>query len=685
MGKPDDRKPRTVADAPRPVPVSNAQEPETFDEDIGPPLSARSDGWPTLQMPVRRVLRSEVSSAELPAAQVDALVFSTRYDEVELLGEGGMGRVVLCKDQRIGRHVAVKMLRKDKALRPELRMRFLREARVQGQLEHPSVVPVYDIGMGPDGTYFFTMKCVRGRTLAQLLQDLRAADPTTTAAFGRHRLLTVFQSVCQALAFSHEHGVIHRDLKPANVMVGSFGQVQVLDFGLAKIVGAEDVPAGEVIDEPTDDAHTMSGEMLGTPGYMAPEQARGELERIDARADVYALGAMLFELLTLTPLHPRGSVEETLLSTIEGPDARPNERVPGSNVPPELSAICVKATSLDPKDRYASAKELLQVLEGFLAGDRDLELRRSIADEHARTARTAAARAGYDAAERERAMREASAALAIVPGHEAAMTTLLSLIADGPKHVPPEAREELSKFQERCEAEARRGMLIAYGVWLLYAPLLMWLGVRSFAAGAACFAPLAIAVLLAWRQYRGDNATWLPIAMYSAGCVAIAATVTIAGWAFVLPAIASVHTVSFLMYTTRRYRVFAVTAGLLTILVPFALDSIGAIPGSYSFDGERLAIRPIMVELRPIALTVYLLFTAIGLVLLPSFVLGRFRVALEKTEEEAFLNAWNIRYLLPREARRAAAMLERSTRGAAPWMGNGLFAPQAQRPDRPPG
>ncbi len=666
MGKPEDPQPPTVVEPTRSRDTVDPAARAALEEPPRVALGSDPDGWPTLRKSGgQRVVPAEVSVPDLPAADVDALAFSARYEQRALLGEGGMGRVTLCQDRRIGRLVAVKMLRKDRSDRPELRMRFLREARVQGQIQHPSVVPVYDVGLGPDGMYFFTMKCVRGRTLDHVLRALRAGEDETAAAFSRHKLLTVFQSVCQAIAFAHEHGVIHRDLKPSNVMIGDFGQVQVLDWGLAKVLETEDLHADEGTSGLTEDAHTLSGEMLGTPGYMSPEQAMGELERIDARTDVYALGAILFELLTLTPLHPRDSVEETLLSTIHGVDARPDERVPGAHAPPELSAICVKSTQLAPEDRHASAKEMLAAIEGFLAGDRDMELRRAIADAHAKSAEEAASRAGDEPSERERAMREASAALAIVPGHEAAMTTLLSLLADRPKRVPPEAKEELREFQQRCEGEARRGMLVAYLGWILYAPLLMWLGPHNHVAGWVAFAPLAVAGFLAYLMYRGDQRPWIPMAMFVAGSTAIATSATITGWAAPLPGIAAAHTVSFVMYTQRRTRGASIAIGLAAILLPFALETSGLIPSSYTFEEGRLTISPVMVQFHPFALRVYLLLSSLGVVLLPSLVLGRYRVALEKTEEEAFLHAWNVRHLLPGEARKAASMLQRSAKRAA--------------------
>ncbi|MCA9797823.1 MAG: serine/threonine protein kinase, partial [Candidatus Eremiobacteraeota bacterium] len=174
---------------------------------------------------------------------------------------------------------------------PVLRARFLRECRIQGQLEHPAVVPVHDLGVGPDGAVYFTMKRVLGFTLDQIVAGLRRGDPELIRRFSRRRLLTAFLSICQAVELAHARGVIHRDLKPANMMLGDFGEVYVLDWGLARLASdpvsavheIRPVPPGE-----SDHRLTAAGTFLGTPGYLPPEHARGEA--IDPRADVYALG-----------------------------------------------------------------------------------------------------------------------------------------------------------------------------------------------------------------------------------------------------------------------------------------------------------------------------------------------------------------------------------------------------------
>src|SRR5262245_10946388 len=243
-------------------------------------------------------------------------------DRYVLYGEiarGGMGCVLRGRDAELGRELAVKVLLQKHAGRPEVVGRFLEEAQLGAQLQHPGVVPVYDAGRF-GGLPFFTMKLVKGQTLAALLGE--RAQPTQD----RPRLLGVALQVCQAIAYAHARGVIHRDLKPANVMVGSFGEVQVMDWGLAKVLdegGADDEErAGrQRQDEGTQirtarggtagsGADTEAGSLLGTPAYMPPEQANGEVDRLDRRCDVFGLGAILCEVLTGRPPYVGRSSEE---------------------------------------------------------------------------------------------------------------------------------------------------------------------------------------------------------------------------------------------------------------------------------------------------------------------------------------------------------------------------------------
>jgi serine/threonine-protein kinase len=303
------------------------------------------------------------------SAKLDERGFDERYLRLELLGRGGMGEVHLCKDALVGRDVAMKHARAPRVLEVgeavpsaslrDVHDRFVREARVQGQLEHPSVVPVYDLGLTPGRAPYFTMKRVRGLSLAEIIQALARGNAEAQSHYGRRKLLSAFSSACLAVDFAHARGVLHRDLKPGNLMLGDFGEVYVLDWGLAKVIGRDAVgalpgPTASWEDEaPTqvaryDSAGTGEG-MMGTPGYMSPEQAQTGV--LDGRSDVYALGAILFELLALEPLHAIAPLPQVLASTVGGVDARPSLRPRGEDVPPELDAICVRATALAPDDR----------------------------------------------------------------------------------------------------------------------------------------------------------------------------------------------------------------------------------------------------------------------------------------------------------------------------------------------
>jgi serine/threonine-protein kinase len=281
---------------------------------------------------------------EVDASSVDLrdARFDERYEPRTMLGEGGMGEVMLCRDRQIGRDVALKRIRGE-GTSAALVERFVREARVQGQLEHPSVVPVHDLGVAPDGRTFFTMKRVRGEALDAILRRLADGDAEALQRYGRRRLLDALRTVCLAIDFAHARGVLHRDLKPANVMLGEFGEVHVLDWGLAKVRTAPESARDEAAAIDAAPGATQHGALMGTPGYMAPEQARGEIDALDARTDVYALGVILFELLYLEPLHV-GTTTARLTSTLTAPvfDARRRR----ADVPPELEAICRRACAL---------------------------------------------------------------------------------------------------------------------------------------------------------------------------------------------------------------------------------------------------------------------------------------------------------------------------------------------------
>ncbi|HEY6175991.1 MAG TPA: serine/threonine-protein kinase, partial [Kofleriaceae bacterium] len=214
------------------------------------------------------------------------------YEVGELLGRGGMGEVLLGFDEEIGREVAIKRMRR---LDPgaEAETRFLREAKIQARLQHPAIVPVHELGRDADGRPYFTMKRLAGMTLYQLL-----GEPL-------QRLLRAFADVCLAIEFAHEHGVIHRDIKPTNIMLGDFGEVYVLDWGVARVVDEDGSGHPSVRDIVNVEGETQVGAVMGTPGYMAPEQALGY--GMAPALDVYALGCVLFEILTGEPLHPRGT------------------------------------------------------------------------------------------------------------------------------------------------------------------------------------------------------------------------------------------------------------------------------------------------------------------------------------------------------------------------------------------
>ena len=418
----------------------------------------------------------------LPAPPIGPAELDARYRDQGRLGRGGMGEVRLCQDIRIGRDVALKVIRDDRAEHERARTRFFTEARVQGQLEHPAVVPVYDLDTTANGRPYFTMRRVAGRTLADILRMDDRGEYT------RHRLLSAFSQVCLAVQYAHERRIIHRDLKPSNIMLGDFGEVYVLDWGLAKALDEQESAGGEggdpvSFDELGGSAETVEGEVLGTPGYMAPEQLDGVHGNVGHHADIYALGAILFELLTSEPLHPRKTPQQAVGSTIEGADARAHARCPDSQVPPELEAICVRATRYDRADRHASARELQQAIERYLEGDRDAQLRRELAQSYldeAMHALNTLEQRGYDPAMQRNVMNMISRALAFDPENTEARTALMHLLTRPPTRLPDEVREQLESGRRESERKAARGGVAAYVAWLPFAGITLIMGMRAW-------------------------------------------------------------------------------------------------------------------------------------------------------------------------------------------------------------
>ena len=328
---------------------------------------------------VDQALQSELRSMVAERARLDAqhqalladlettTPFAQRYQREGELGRGGMGVVERVYDQRLKRALAMKLVLRGGNEQQRL-ARFLNEARITSQLDHPGIVPVHDVGVDPQGRAYFTMKLVSGVTLQTVYQRLEEGD----GEWSQSRVLRIVERVCEALAFAHERGVIHRDVKPHNIMVGAFGEVHVMDWGLARRLADPD--AGEasaralaqVVDRQVD--LTLEGAAVGTPAYMSPEQAQGDLARMGPQADVYAVGALLYHLLAGTPPYiARGekTQSEVVLARVL---AGPPEPIRTRTAPPELVAICERAMARAPEQRYANMAALADELERFLAG-----------------------------------------------------------------------------------------------------------------------------------------------------------------------------------------------------------------------------------------------------------------------------------------------------------------------------
>jgi len=562
-----------------------------------------------------------------------------RYRVLRRLGKGGMGEVMLVRDQQIGREVALKRIRRA-APSERVLQRFLREATVQGRLEHPAIVPLYDLGVDANGEPFFTMKRLTGTTLKKTLAD--RGDRSL------QRLLRSFSEVCFAIELAHTRGIIHRDLKPDNIALGDFGEVYVLDWGVAKIVGEPDSEFGDVSSDSSDDAEhaTVPGTALGTPGYMAPEQVRGDVD-LDARSDVYALGCILFEILAHGPRHPVGKLG--MASALDGGDVKPSERAPDRMIPPELDELCVQATAADRTRRIATARELGDRVQRFLDGDRDLAARRQLAREHLGRAHAAFA-AGDDEASRRVAMREAASALALDPTLVGAAELVGRLMLEPPRTTPREVEDAIREEDvQTMRSHARIGVWLYLG-FLLFTPLLWWIAPRGSPHVLALTAVVAINLGLCWWGSRirplGKEAWIAVFTMILISVVAHMFTPFLAA-----PGIAAMAAMVILLTPTRSPITSAIPMTVLpclAVLVPWLLERMGALPVTTTIGDHGIVLdAPALAgdETRTLVVGVlYVVMLVAGSAILANIMRGRERAA----RHTLHLQAWQLRQLVPR-------------------------------------
>jgi serine/threonine-protein kinase len=349
---------------------------------LGATQAAPSTGAPSFSPRPAIVRTTVLPKVDASGPQVTLAVEARRrYEASKVLGVGGMGEVVLVDDQDIGRKVAVKRLL------PELTdasivARFVEEIRTVGRLEHPNIVPIHDVGVDEQGRYFFVMKYVHGETLESVIEKLAAGDPSYLAKYTTEVRIQIFLGLLHALEYAHAQGVVHRDVKPANVMVGQFGEVVLMDWGIAKplaaardaaaltdaslvtraAAGAEEAPRSRLFA-------TRVGALIGTPAYMSPEQARGDHASVDARSDLYSAIVLFHELLGLEHYLARVTTLDALFDGIKNKEMKLFKVLEMPNVPPaELVHLLIKGFQKDPRHRFQSAAELVERLEAILEG-----------------------------------------------------------------------------------------------------------------------------------------------------------------------------------------------------------------------------------------------------------------------------------------------------------------------------
>lgn len=633
----------------------------TNDADFKPVIDGVDDNTLTDEAkhrgPTTRVVELPPPSSSAERESLGSDHFVDRFHRREVLGRGGMGEVTLWRDDRLGREVAVKRLLPHAVDDDTARARFLREARVQGQLEHPAVVPVYDVREDGDGGLSLTMKRVRGKTLTKLLEEHSRSD------LGREpsrRLLSAFSTVCLAIEFAHARGIVHRDLKPGNIMLGDFGEVYVLDWGLAKILGepaeGDESSAGAL----SPSAMTQSGSVLGTLGYMAPEQLDDSVGPTTAASDVYSLGAILFEVLAGVPLLTASSPMELMQLTLAGVDARAQQRAPAQRVPPELEDVCVQATARVPNARVFTARALHDAVERYLEGDRDLSRRRALAAHHIDIATAALGAAATDGADdsaddgsveshaRATAMRELGTAIALDPSNAVAGRAVLRLLAEPPRHIPAAVRDEIDAMDRAQVKEGARLSAPLALTWLLFMPFPFFMHVLDWRPIAVM---MAVIVVVSVNSVVNVTLERVPLLNQAFDYILLAVLCLSAGFVagplVTVPTLIATFVAALQSHPSRAVRRVVVAGGCGLFLMMVGLEWAGVTPTSYVFVDGSIHIVPVALGFPEVATRLLMMLSAVGSILSVALFISKMRDSLAAAQQRVLVLGWHLRQIVP--------------------------------------
>jgi eukaryotic-like serine/threonine-protein kinase len=570
----------------------------------------------------------ERTRTRAPIVDEDATSMLKGYVFGEVIGRGGLGEVVIAHDLRVGRDVAIKRLHAANPTAEQI-ARFLREARIQARLDHPAVPPVYDLGTDDGGRPFFTMKRLAGVTLSELL-----GSPVAS----RQKLLRAFADVCLAIEFAHSRGIVHRDLKPSNVMLGDFGDVYVLDWGLARVVGEA---VAEVQHDDIDSLEIREPDLLGTPGYMAPEQLAKAAEA-GRPADIYALGAMLFEVLAGEPLHPRGPT--ALQSTVSGDVVTSAaKRRPDRAVPPELDAIVTTMVAIDPTAR-PTARKVAERVEAYLDGDRDVARRRTMAVDLVWNARGA-----LNEGRTAEAMTASGRALALDPESAEAAELVSRVILTPPTDPPPELQLALDEHDHAAVRRHARGAVIAYFALASFLPIAAWNGVQRWTIVLAVFAIAMVLAAAAWRIHKKPARSMGEMLVYAIGnALLVIGMARMAGPFMFVPALACVVIMSSMAYPTFIVRPWLlVTIVSVGFLIPIVLELADVITRTWEIKSNELVSHAGALKLHGLPTTTLLIVGSLAMIIAAGMFAARFYRSGRDAQRQLVAQAWHLGHLLP--------------------------------------